>query len=59
MDVTPLATLAAPDLDVLSDTGVSSADDNTSDTTPPTVTGTAEAGSTVTIYDTDGTTSNT
>jgi hypothetical protein len=45
---------SAPALVVVSDTGALG-DDLTSDTTP-TVTGTAEAGSTVTLYDTDGTT---
>ena len=44
-----------PDLDSASDTGVSIADNITRDTTP-TFTGTAEAGATVTLYDTDGTT---
>ena len=44
-----------PDLESASDTGVSSSDNITSDTTP-TFRGTAEAGATVTLYDTDGTT---
>jgi hypothetical protein len=43
-----------PDLDLASDSGTSNTDNVTSDTTP-TLTGTAEAGSTVTLYDTDGT----
>ncbi|MGE5492851.1 MAG: Ig-like domain-containing protein, partial [Actinomycetota bacterium] len=46
---------SAPDLIAASDSGASSSDDLTRITTP-TVTGTAEAGSTVTLYDTDGTT---
>ena len=45
---------AAPTLSAGSDSGTPG-DDITNDTTP-TVTGTAEAGSTVTLYDTDGTT---
>lgn len=53
-DVAP-ATPAVPDLDAASDTGVSSTDNKTTATTL-TFTGTAEAGSTVTLYDTDGTT---
>jgi hypothetical protein len=46
---------SAPRLSSGSDTGSSSSDGITGDTTP-TFTGTAEAGSTVTLYDTDGTT---
>lgn len=46
---------STPDLATGSDTGESSTDNITNDTTP-TLTGTAEAGSTVTLYDTDGTT---
>ncbi|WP_185714237.1 Ig-like domain-containing protein [Rheinheimera mesophila] len=46
---------STPDLAAGSDTGESSTDNVTNDTTP-TLTGTAEAGSTVTLYDTDGTT---
>ncbi|MDZ7862901.1 Ig-like domain-containing protein [Acidovorax sp.] len=46
---------SAPDLVVGSDSGTSSADNITNATTP-TLSGTAEAGSTVTLYDTDGTT---
>lgn len=46
---------STPDLAAASDTGESSTDNITNDTTP-TLTGTAEAGSTVTLYDTDGTT---
>ncbi|WP_040392170.1 S-layer family protein, partial [Cellvibrio sp. BR] len=45
---------SAPDLADLSDSG-NNTDNITNDTTP-TLTGTAEAGSTVTLYDTDGTT---
>ncbi|WP_191602171.1 Ig-like domain-containing protein [Marinomonas algicola] len=44
------------DLADVSDSGSSNSDNITSDTTP-TVTGTAEAGASVTLYDTDGTTS--
>ena len=46
---------SAPDLDAGSDSGSSQTDDITNVTTP-TLTGTAEVGSTVTLYDTDGTT---
>gem|GEM_PF-1699112 len=46
---------SVPDLSPASDSGSSNTDNLTNDTTP-TVTGTAEAGSTVTLYDTDGTT---
>jgi hypothetical protein len=46
---------SAPHLSSGSDTGSSSSNGITGDTTP-TFTGTAEAGSTVTLYDTDGTT---
>ncbi|NGM63615.1 fibronectin type III domain-containing protein, partial [Sphingobacterium sp. SGG-5] len=46
---------SVPDLSPASDSGSSNTDNLTSNTTP-TVTGTAEAGSTVTLYDTDGTT---
>ncbi|WP_053076571.1 S-layer family protein [Caenimonas sp. SL110] len=45
----------APDLKETSDDGISSSDDITSDTTPS-FWGIAEANSTVTLYDTDGTT---
>lgn len=47
---------STPDLATGSDTGESSTDNITNDTTP-TLTGTAEAGSTVTLYATDGITS--
>jgi hypothetical protein len=46
---------SAPNLTSGSDTGISSSDDITN-TTTPTFTGTAESGSTVALYDTDGTT---
>ncbi|MBY4675181.1 DUF4347 domain-containing protein [Marinobacterium arenosum] len=46
---------STPDLAAGSDSGDSTTDDLTNDTTP-TFTGTAEAGATVTLYDTDGTT---
>jgi len=46
---------AAPDLTAATDTGSSSTDNLTKNTTP-TFTGTAEANSTVTLYDTDGST---
>jgi hypothetical protein len=46
---------SAPDLSAATDTGSSSTDNITRNTTP-TITGTAEAHSTVTLYDTDGST---
>ena len=46
---------STPDLDSGSDSGSSSSDDYTNDTTP-TFSGIAEANATVTLYDTDGTT---
>lgn len=55
VDTIAPATPSAPDLAAASDSGSSSTDDNTRNTAP-TFTGTAEAGSTVTFYDTDGTT---
>jgi len=55
IDASAPAAPAAPDMVAGSDSGASSTDNTTSDTTP-TVSGTAEAGSTVTLYDTDGTT---
>ena len=55
LDTTAPAAPATPTLAVASDTGASSSDGITSVTTP-TVSGTAEAGATVTLYDTDGTT---
>ncbi|RZJ08411.1 MAG: hypothetical protein EOP39_13915, partial [Rubrivivax sp.] len=55
LDHTAPAAPSTPDLAAGSDTGSSSTDNNTSDTTP-TFTGTAESGSTVTLYDTDGST---
>lgn len=56
IDTTAPNAPSTPDLDVASDTGSSSTDNITNNTTP-TLTGTAEAGSTVTLYDTDGVTS--
>ncbi len=50
VDTTAPAAPSAPDLEAASDTGVSSTDNITSDTTP-TLTGTAEAGVTVEIFD--------
>jgi len=55
IDATVPSAPSTPDLASGSDTGSSSTDNITSDTTP-TFTGTAEANSTVTLYDTDGTT---
>lgn len=55
LDTAAPATPAAPTLAVASDTGSSSSDNITSVITP-TLNGTAEAGSTVTLYDTDGVT---
>src|SRR5690606_26604856 len=46
---------STPELATASDSGVSNTDGITNDNTP-TFSGTAEAGSTVTLYDTDGTT---
>jgi large repetitive protein len=55
IDTTAPAAPSAPDLAASSDDGASSTDNATSITTP-TFTGTAESGSLVTLYDTDGTT---
>ncbi|KAB8041692.1 Ig-like domain-containing protein, partial [Janthinobacterium aquaticum] len=55
LDTSAPAAPSAPVLAAASDNGSSNTDGITSVTTP-TVTGTAEAGSTVTLYDTDGTT---
>ncbi|RZL32255.1 MAG: DUF4347 domain-containing protein, partial [Rubrivivax sp.] len=55
IDTAAPAVPSAPVLAAASDSGVSNSDGITSVTTP-TVNGTAEAGSTVTLYDTDGTT---
>ncbi|KAB8044655.1 Ig-like domain-containing protein, partial [Janthinobacterium aquaticum] len=55
IDTTAPAAPSAPVLTAASDNGSSNTDGITNVTTP-TVTGTAEAGSTVTLYDTDGTT---
>ncbi|EPY01984.1 Ig-like domain-containing protein [Magnetospirillum fulvum] len=52
---TTIAAPSAPDLSAASDSGRSSTD-NVTNVTTPTFTGTAEAGATVTLYDTDGTT---
>ncbi len=54
-DTTPPAAPSSPVMAAASDTGASDSDGITAATTP-TFTGTAEAGSTVTLYDTDGTT---
>ncbi|MDD2727839.1 MAG: Ig-like domain-containing protein [Malikia sp.] len=53
IDTTAPSTSAAPDLAAVSDTGSSSSDNLTRHATP-TFTGTAEVGSTVQLYDTDG-----
>ena len=55
IDTTAPAAPAAPVLALASDSGASNSDGVTSVTTPV-ITGTAEAGSLVTLYDTDGTT---
>ena len=55
IDSAPPAAPASLDLTDASDTGTSNSDDVTGDNTP-TITGTAEAGSTVGLYDTNGTT---
>ena len=55
VDATAPNAPSAPDLGSGSDSGASSSDDITANTTP-TIAGTAESGSTVTLYDTDGTT---
>ena len=55
LDHTAPSAPSTPDMTSGTDSGSSNSDDNTSSTTP-TFTGTAEAGSTVTLYDTDGTT---
>ncbi|RIX42991.1 MAG: DUF4347 domain-containing protein [Rhodocyclales bacterium GT-UBC] len=54
-DTTAPTAPAVPDLSAASDSGSSSTDNLTNDTTP-TVTGTAESGSSVTLYDSDGST---
>jgi hypothetical protein len=56
LDHTAPSAPSAPDMTAGTDTGTSSAD-NISGNTTPTFTGTAEANATVTLYDTDGTTS--
>ncbi|WP_162059515.1 Ig-like domain-containing protein [Undibacterium sp. KW1] len=55
IDTTAPAAPSAPDMTAGTDNGVSNTDNLTSSTTPM-FTGTAEAGSIVTLYDTDGTT---
>lgn len=55
LDHTPPAAPASPSMNAASDTGSSSTDGITRNTTP-TFTGSAESGSTVRLYDTDGTT---
>ena len=50
IDTSPPAAPSTPDLDALSDTGDSDSDDITADTTP-TISGTAEAGSAVEVFD--------
>lgn len=55
IDTTAPAAPSAPDLASASDTGAFGTDNLTNDATP-TFTGTAEAGATVRLYDTDGTT---
>ena len=55
LDSAAPAAPSAPDMTAGTDSGLSSTDNITNDTTP-TFTGTAEANSTVTLYDTDGTT---
>jgi len=55
IDTTAPAAPSAPDMTTGTDTGSSNTDNLTSSTTPV-FTGTAEAGCTVTLYDTDGTT---
>jgi hypothetical protein len=55
LDTTAPAAPSTPDMTAGTDTGTSNSDSITSNTTPA-FTGTAEAGSTVTLYDTDGTT---
>jgi len=53
--VLPFSAPSTPDLDAASDSGSSSTDNITNDTTP-TFTGTSDASVTVNLYDTDGTT---
>jgi hypothetical protein len=56
LDHTAPSAPSAPDMTAGTDTGTSSTDNITGNTTP-TFTGTAESNATVTLYDTDGTTS--
>jgi lipopolysaccharide export system protein LptA len=55
IDSTAPSAPSTPDLSAISDSGTSNTDNITSVSTP-TLTGTAEAGSVVTVYDTDGST---
>jgi len=55
LDTAAPAAPATPDLDAGSDSGSASSDNTTSDTTP-TVSGSAESGSSVILYDSDGST---
>jgi large repetitive protein len=55
LDTTAPSAPSAPDMSSGTDSGTSSSDNLTKNTTP-TFSGTAESGSTVTLYDTDGTT---
>jgi len=55
IDTSAPAAPSAPDLTTASDSGENSTDNITTNTSP-TFTGTAQAGATVTLYDTDGTT---
>ncbi len=55
LDHTAPAAPSTPDMTAATDTGISNADNITRNTTPV-FTGTAESGTTVTLYDTDGTT---
>src|SRR6185436_19757572 len=55
IDTTAPTAPSTPDLAAGSDSG-SSNSDNLTNVTTPTLTGTAEAGATVTLFDTDGTT---
>ncbi|MBI3382830.1 MAG: DUF4347 domain-containing protein [Aquabacterium sp.] len=55
LDTSAPAATSTPNMTAGTDSGTSNSDDLTSNTTP-TFTGTAEAGSTVTLYDTDGST---
>src|SRR5690606_25941875 len=56
LDATPPDAPTGLDLDEATDSGLSNSDNLTNDTTP-TINGAGEVGATVTLYDTDGTTS--